>query len=48
MTLCQILPLVISGDLDIDLSEKMTEILPKVLNESNRTLFPRLSIPLSF
>ena len=37
-----------SGDLNIDLSEKMTEMPSKVLIESYQKPFSRLSIPLSF
>ena len=38
----------ITGDLIINQSEKMTEILSNELNESNRTLFLHLYIPRSF
>ena len=37
-----------SGYLNIDLSKKMTEVLLKLLIESNGMLFPHLSSPLSF
>ena len=37
-----------SGDLIIDQSEKMTELLSNDLNESNRMPFLHLYIPLSF
>ena len=33
-----------SGDLSIDLSENMTEILSTALVQSNRMFFPRLSL----
>ena len=38
----------ITGDLIINQSEKMTEILSNELNESNRTPFLHLYIPRSF
>ena len=37
-----------SGDPNIELSEKMAEILSNVLIENNQMLFTRLPIPLSF
>ena len=39
ITLRQIWPLVAYGDPNIDLSEKMTEVLSKVLIETNQKLF---------
>ena len=48
MTLRQNWALVTSGDLNIDLSEKMTKTFSIVLIRRNRTFFPRPSISLSF
>ena len=44
----KILLLVTSGDLKLDLSEKMAEILSNVLIESYRSFFPLPPIQLSF
>ena len=48
MTFSNFWPLMTSGDLNIALRWKMTEILSNVRIESNRMLLPRLSSPLSF
>ena len=49
MTFCQILPLVTSGDLSIDLSVKNDRnTFESTHSEQSSVFFSRLSIPLSF